>query len=178
MNLRGILYAVFAMLGVAAIAGGLVLQFQTFADNRDSAASGRPVESSDEPVVSSPEVAVLTGWDRRRAAAYAASDVDALRELYRPGSRTGAADVAALREYADRALQVRGMRMQLLAVDVVSSDKLRVVLDVTDRLVGAEVIGGGDPVPLPRDRADRRRVTLELLDGAWVVVEIRRAGQR
>lgn len=114
-------------------------------------------------------IAVLRAWDARRAAAWAAADGAALGTLYVPGSGAGAADVALLRRYADRGLRVRGMTMQLLAVDVrrASPDCLRLL--VTDRLTGAVATRGGTRIGLPGDIASRRWLTLRRVDGAWLV---------
>lgn len=198
MSLRRILWSLLIVLGTLAVIGAVVLQLHMVAGDDDSAAQdaagagdpgatgGATGAAGGDPASSAPEIAVLTGWDRRRAAAYSAGDTDALRALYRPGSATGSADLALLESYADRGLRVRDMRMQLLAVDVVDSGPRRVVLDVTDRLVGAVAVREGDggqrraedpeSVALPADRPDRRRVVLLLLDGAWVVAEARRVG--
>lgn len=120
------------------------------------------------------ELRVLTGWDRLRAAAYASGDVAALRALYVPGSATGRRDVQVLRAYADRGLVVRGMRMQVLACDVISTGPRRIRVVVTDRLQGA-VVGG---IRLPVDRASRRVVTFVRRDDLWVVAEVSAAGRR
>jgi hypothetical protein len=116
---------------------------------------------------------ILAGWDRRRAAAWGAGDVEALEGLYADGSRTGAADARLLRHYRDRGLTVRGMATQVLALDVVDRTPSRLVLVVTDRVVGAEAVGGASPVALPADRASTRRIVLVREDGAWLVAEAR-----
>lgn len=177
MTSRRLLQGLFAGLGIAAVVCGLVLQLRTVAEEDPD-----PVATVGDAAVTnvprSPEVAVISAWDRRRAAAYAAADVRALRALYRPASRSGAADVRMLEEYVDRGLRVRGLRMQLLAVEVIRSDAKRVLLEVTDRMVGAEVVGRGEPVRLPVDRASHRRVGFVLVDGSWVVTEVRPVGAR
>ena len=48
------------------------------------------------------------------------------------------------------------------------------MLVVTDRLVGATAVGGGQRVALPRDDPTTRRVTLRRVGGAWRVDEVRR----
>lgn len=139
----------------------------------------RPTSPS-RPVTSAPSVpgsgpaAVLAAWDERRAAAWAEGDVEALGELYVDGSRTGAADARLLRRYRTRDLTVTGLTTQLLALDVVERMPSRLVLVVTDRVVGGRAVGGGStPVALPADRASTRRVVLRREVGRWRVVEAR-----
>lgn len=125
------------------------------------------------PVRDSPG-AVLAAWDARRAQAWAEGDVAALTRLYADGSRTGRADVRLLRHYRERGLRVEGLTTQVLALDVVESGPRRLVLLVTDRVVGGEAVGGAGTVALPRDRASTRHVVLTRSPGAeWVVVEAR-----
>ena len=124
-------------------------------------------------VAASGPAVVLAEWDRRRAAAWAEGDVEALRELYVDGSRTGAADARLLRHYRTRGLAVTGLTTQVLALDVVERTPSRLVLVVTDRVVGGRAVGGGTPVALPADRASTRRVVLRRDGGRWRVVEAR-----
>jgi hypothetical protein len=118
-------------------------------------------------------VAVLRAWDARRAEAWAAGDIGALRALYVPGSATGRHDVALLDRYLARGLRVRGMGVQVLAVDVRRADDDVLRLVVTDRLVGAVATGAGLRMALPADAPSRRRVTLRLLGSQWRVAEVR-----
>lgn len=131
----------------------------------------RPVEATPAGAVA--PFAVLRQWDRARADAYATADPEALGELYVTGSAAGAADVRLLRDYRRRGLRVEHMRMQVLASEVELRTTDRVRLRVTDRLVGAVVVGSGVRRPLPRDRASTRVV--ELSRGAqdrWRVVSV------
>lgn len=118
-------------------------------------------------------LSALREWDDRRADAWAAGDVAELRGLYVEGSRTGRSDTRMLRRYLERGLVVRGMRTQLLAVRVLHQGSVTMTLDVTDRVSGAQVVGEGIAVPLPRDQASRRRVELQRVRGRWLVVEVR-----
>ena len=134
----------------------------------------RPVApASSVPSTPPGPTAVLAGWDERRAAAWASGDADALARLYVDGSRTGAADVRLLRHYRSRGLTVTGLATQVLALDVVDRTPSRLVLLVTDRVVGGQAVGGSVPVALPADRATTRRVVLRREDGDWRVVEAR-----
>lgn len=115
---------------------------------------------------------VLAAWDRRRSAAWATGDVSALRRLYVPGSRAGAADVALLRRYLARGLRVDGLTTQVLALRVVERSPDRLVLRTTDRVVGAVAVGPDGAVALPVARPGTREVVLaRSADGGWRVVE-------
>jgi hypothetical protein len=117
-------------------------------------------------------VDVLHTWDDRRAAAWAAGDPAALGDLYTDGSAAGRRDVAMLRAWDAHGLRVAGLHTQLLAVEVRSRTPGRLVLDVTDRVVGAVVVPGR--IALPRDRPSRHVVTLRLVAGEWRVSSVRR----
>ena len=123
----------------------------------------------------SPASDVLRAWDRARADAFAAGDVAALRGLYVPRSRSGAADVRLLRRYLRRGIRVEGMRMQLLAVDVLDHRPRRIRLRVTDRVTGAVAVGDGFRTELPADRASTRVVLLRRDAGSagWQMVSVR-----
>ena len=119
---------------------------------------------------------VLAAWDARRSAAWAAGDREALRGLYAAGSRTGAADVRLLGHYLRRGLTVAGLHTQVLALAVVEQSPRRLVLRVTDRVVGGRAVGGTTPVALPTDRASTRWVVLVRRPDPgeeWLVVEAR-----
>ena len=144
-------------------------------------AAGRAVGSDDrgddrrddrnEDAVVVDAVRLLRGWDARRARAYARGAPSALAALYTAGSRTGAADVAVLRGYVARHLRVTGMRTQVLGAQVVRHDDGRLVVDVTDVLVGAVAASVGRRWPLPRDHPTTRRVVLVRHVGGWRVRE-------
>ena len=127
-----------------------------------------------DPVPPRP-VAVLHDWDQRRAAAWAGSDVAGLRALYTAGSTAGAADVAMLRAWRERGLQVEGMRMQVLSVSVRADSRRRLVLVVTDRLAAAVAVGAGVRRPLPRDAVSTRRLVLVGSAGEWRMAQVRPA---
>jgi hypothetical protein len=116
---------------------------------------------------------VLADWDSRRAEAWAAGDVEGLRSLYVDGSRTGRADVRMLSSYVDRGLTVRGLRTQVLTLEVLDASAERVEVRVTDRVSGAEAVDDRAAIPLPADRPSTRRVELRLVGGEWLVDEVR-----
>lgn len=114
-------------------------------------------------------LAVLRDWDRARAAAWEAADPAGLAALYAPGSAAGRADVAMLRRWTARGLRVEGMAMQVLAVELRRRTERRLVLVVTDRLVGAVAVGAGGRSDLPRDGATRRRLEFRRVGGDWLL---------
>ena len=138
---------------------------------RPEAPAPASARAAGEPALA--PAAVLAAWDERRATAWARGDATALADLYVPGSRSGAADVGLLRAYARRGLRVEGLATQVLALRVVERSPRRLVLVVTDRVVGGSAVGGAAPVALPADRASTRRVVLVRQRGRWVVAEAR-----
>lgn len=118
-------------------------------------------------------LSVLATWDRSRADAWRRGDAAALGRLYVGGSETGAADRSLLAAYAERGLRVTGLRMQRAAVEVVAADANRMVLVVTDRLIGATAVGPRGSADLPRDGWSRRTVVLRSSGEVWRVVEVR-----
>lgn len=128
-----------------------------------------------EEVVADPAapLEVLRRWDRRRADAWAAADVNALRALYTQRSRAGERDAAMLQRWISRGLTVRGMQTQMLSVTVSVEQAERMVLVVTDRLSAGVAVGRGQRVRLPSDRPSTRRVTLRRQGGAWRVEAVR-----
>ena len=119
-----------------------------------------------------PEVAaarVLHTWDGRRAAAWEAGDVGALRSLYTRRSPTGRADVAMLLAWRARGLRVEGMRTQLLSVSVREQTRDRLVVDLVDRLAGGVVAPEGAALPL--DRPTAHTVLLRRVAGEWRVAQ-------
>jgi ribosomal protein L31E len=136
------------------------------------APSREPVQASTR---TAPAVDVLHDWDRARARAFARGDTVALRRLYTSRSRAGTADVRTLRQYVRRGLRVEGMRMQLLAVDVLEQGSDRIQLRVTDRLAdGAVAVDATSRLPLPDDVASTRVVELVRRDGSgpWQVASV------
>ena len=142
---------------------------------REAAVAGVTAGARPRPAVTA--AAVLHDWDVRRARAWAAADVAGLRGLYVAGSRAGRRDVAMLRAWTGRGVRVRDLTTQLLAVHVRSRTDQRLVLDVTDRLVGAVAVGGavGGAVRtrLPADAPSAREIVLVRDRGRWRVESVR-----
>lgn len=136
--------------------------------------SARPPTQRGPALAAPPALRVLHRWDGRRSRAYATGSIASLRDLYVAGCRAGAVDVRLLGEYAARGYRVRGMRMQVLAVDVLAHERGRWRLRVTDRLDRAVAVGNGVRAVLPRDQPSTR--VLELArgaDGDWRMASVR-----
>ena len=88
--------------------------------------------------------------------------------------RRGERDVRLLRRYADRGLRVEGLRTQVLAWSVVARRPDRLVLRVTDRLVGGVAVrsDGSTRARLPADRPTERRLTLVRREGRWLMARV------
>ncbi len=114
----------------------------------------------------------MRGWDERRSAAWAAADTTALADLYTQGSPAGRVDLAMLEVWSRRGWRVEGLRMQLLAVRVRQRSSDHLVLRVTDRLAGGVAVGPGPRIPLPRDAATVRTISLRRIAGEWRVAAV------
>ncbi len=139
-------------------------------------ATGPARASAPAPGAARPDAAglgVLRAWDEERAAAWSRGDPAALRDLYAARSRAGRRDVAMLRAWTARGLRVRGMRMQVLALEVVRRRGDRLVLAVTDRVAGAVAVGPGVRYELPRDAPSAHTVALVRAAGEWRVAAVR-----
>lgn len=128
-----------------------------------------PAAASPSPSAPPGAVGVLAGWDRRRAAAWAASDAEALRRLYLPGSRAGRADVRLLGEYAASGLRVRRLTIQVFSLTVVDRSPGRLRLRVVDRVAGGETVRAGDVGRLRSGPVVTRHVELVRRPGGWRV---------
>ncbi|WP_181311255.1 hypothetical protein [Nocardioides campestrisoli] len=117
-------------------------------------------------------VELVRAWDRRRAEAWAKGEPRLLRPLYTPDSRTGRRDVRMLDRYRERGLRVEGLRTQLLSVRAVREEADLLVLEVTDRVSAAEVVGEGLRRELPADAPSRREITWRQETGEWLVHEV------
>lgn len=124
-------------------------------------------------------LAVLAAWDEARVDAWRRGDRAALAALYTRGSGAGRVDARLLAAYDARGLRVRGLRVQRAAVDVLRVAPERLVLRVTDRVVGGWVrTAAGGRVALPRDGWSTRRLVLVRSEGRWRVARVRDRGGR
>lgn len=174
MDPRRVLPALTA-LACACVVATLVVTLARVGDRPVREALPAPAAAPAEPGLG--PARVLAAWDERRAAAWAEGDTEALRSLYVDGSRAGAGDVLLLEDYLRRGLTVEGLRTQVLALDVVGQSPRRLVLLVTDRVVGGHAVGGASPVALPAARASTRRIVLvrpvQESGPEWLVAEAR-----
>ena len=174
---RSILLTVFVA-GVCAVLSGALWQLGSGATQVPSgtvtpSTSASGVTPHPDRTQQTQALTILRDWDARRARAWAAGDVPGLRRLYTPGSVSGAADCADLKEYVDRGLVVEGMTTQILAASVVTFEPQHVVLDVTDRLAASTAVGAGGRFKLPGSRAQELTVELVRQHGVWLVRENR-----
>jgi hypothetical protein len=117
-------------------------------------------------------LAVLHGWDERRASAWAGSDERALAGLYARGSTAARADVRLLRSYTARGLVLRRMDMQVFGLRVLRSGPSRLVVRVLDRVAGGEVGAPDGVVPLPSSPPVVRLIELRRRRAGWQVVSV------
>jgi hypothetical protein len=157
-------FGVLVLTGCALLCGAVLLVPE--AKSTSTAPAPRAIATP----IDVPALRVLRRWDSRRANAYATGSPADLRDLYVAGSRSGEADLRLLSQYRARGWRVTGMRMQVVAIRVLEQRRRRLRIEVTDRLEGAVAVRPGRRVPLPRDRASTRRITLVRgTDGVWRV---------
>lgn len=171
--------ALAALVAGALLALGLVVSEGTAPGRGEKPEAAEAAGATDSPPDVRRAVAALRTWDRGRARAWASGDPAALASLYAPGSVAGRRDVRMLRRWRARGLVVRGLRTELLSVEVTAEASQRLELLVTDRLVGgtaARADRSGRALALPADTATRRRVVLVPTGGRWRVSSVLPAG--
>jgi hypothetical protein len=164
VTLSRLLLLVFLMVACAGLGVGVVVL-----SDRGRAEPAEPVSAA--AAVTDGPVAVLREWDRRRAAAWAAGDLDTLRSLYVPRSSAGERDVARLSRWLDQGLRVRRLDTQVLRVRVLEERRDAVRLAVTDRIARAETTSG---LRLPGDAPSSWRITMRRVGEDWRVVSVSR----
>lgn len=119
---------------------------------------------------------VLREWDRRREAAWAEADEDALAALYLPDAAAGRRDVELLRRWTARGARITRLQPQVLALRVVRDAHRRLIVRVTDRLGVIEARVEGDRVKLPHDQPTTRRIEFRRgprVTSRWRVASVR-----
>ena len=144
----------------------------TVAPGDGAAALDRPDTTAVERRELARGAAVLRHWDERRARAWAAVDVAALRALYLSGSRAARRDLRLLRAYAARGLVVRRLTTQVFALKVLRSEPGLIRLGVLDRVAGGTVVGDGRSRALRSSPPVGRVVELRRVSGQWRVAAV------
>lgn len=119
-----------------------------------------------------PGCVALAGLDLQRSLAWESSSVEAVESLYGL-PESAAADVAALRQWIDRGLELESAMLTIgsCAADVETPDLVRLI--VVDRLVPTRAVtSAGSVTALPVDAWSGRRVVLQQIDGGWRYVEV------
>ncbi len=121
-------------------------------------------------------LAILRGWDQRRATAWADGDLRALRRLYTRDARAGVTDRSMLRRWVERGWVVESLQTQVRGATVVTRSPHRLVIVITDRFFGGSAVrtsvAGPRRVALPRDGWSTRRITLRKVAGEWLVARV------
>lgn len=105
---------------------------------------------------------VVGALDVVRAAAWVAGNESVLERVYVTGA--GRTDVARLRSWRERGIEVRGMRMVRARCSPLSPTSVRVVERLGPTVA---VLSDGSRRALPQDAWDRRVIELRQQDGRW-----------
>lgn len=119
---------------------------------------------------------VISGWDRRRALAWAAGKPRAVVALYGERSPAGRADAAALTRWRGRGWRIEGMERQISELKVRTCRPEAIEVAISDRLAGAVAVRQGEQVPLPRGQLRRHVLTWQHTDRGWRLAAARPAG--
>lgn len=173
MTRRWVLYAV--LVGTGLTAGGVALGLLRATPEKDPPAVVSQAALEVEPATRSSRtggLAILRAWDVRRAQAWALGDVGAVADLYTDDAEAGDADQAMLRRWVDRGLVVESLQTQVRGATVVTRSPRRLVIVVSDRIVGGYAVRGQRKRALPADRWSTRRITLRKVGGRWLVAGV------
>jgi hypothetical protein len=168
--LPGLAAAVLLTLAVLAGAAWARVSQATEPDLQSAAGPG-PVASRHPAVPGGPDWRrVLEDLDAARAAAFANADVGTLALVDAPGSPAMERDRAAVRALAERRLQARGFRIELLDVQPVTVGTRSAVLSVSDRRDAYELVdrSGSVLAAQPARGSAHWRIELVLVDGTWL----------
>ncbi len=168
---RAALATLVAMVALGVVWGSLSLLGLT-AQPAPTAPTAPSMGPTREPRAEVEAARILAEWDQQRSSAWAHGDAAGLASLYVDGSSAAVADVSMLRRWQRRGVHVRGLRTQVLRLEVLERGRDRWVLDVTDRVIGGRAVQGARTQVLPTDAATRRRIDLRRRDGRWLVAEV------
>lgn len=105
---------------------------------------------------------VVGALDVVRAAAWVAADESVLERVYATGA--GETDVARLRSWRDREIEIEGMRMVRARCRPLGATRVQVVERLGPTVA---VLSDGSRRTLPQDAWDRRVIELRHQDGRW-----------
>jgi hypothetical protein len=120
----------------------------------------------------------LQALDVQRAQAFWTLDLEALDQIYVPGSSPWRADRALLSTYRDRQVRVQGLRIQIDSTTVTRRTPTTITLRTTDRLTAGQAIDqAGTKTPLPPGVPMTRLITLTTTPPTqtWRIAAITRA---
>jgi hypothetical protein len=120
----------------------------------------------------------LQALDVQRAQAFWTLDLEALDQIYVPGSSPWRADRALLSTYRDRRVRVQGLRIQIDRTTVTRRTRTTITLRTTDRLTAGQAIDqAGTKTPLPPGVPMTRLITLTITPPTqtWRITTITRA---
>ncbi|HET6817065.1 MAG TPA: protein kinase [Mycobacteriales bacterium] len=133
-----------------------------------------PTKATSEPVPVD-WITVVRALDRRRAAAFAASDAGALREVYVARSSALAADVATLDAMAESGLTARGFAITTSSTRLLRRTATSATLRVTDAFASYQLVRSGRPVRSVLARGPRTfTMTLALVGAKWRIASVSR----
>ncbi|MFF0271313.1 hypothetical protein [Kribbella sp. NPDC004536] len=120
-----------------------------------------PGEPASTSANAAPWVRTLRALDAQRAQAFWTLDVDALNNIYVPGSAPWTADRALLSQYRSQNVRVQGLRVTIDSTSITRRTPTTITLRTTDHLTGGEAVDHtGARTPLPRGKPTTRLITL------------------
>jgi hypothetical protein len=106
-------------------------------------------------------IRTLQALDAQRSRAFWTLDLDALDEIYVPGSSPWTADRALLSTYRDQNVRVQGLRITIESTTVTRRTPNTVTLRTSDHLTAGEAVDhAGTKTPLPPGPPATRLITL------------------
>ncbi|GAA1151029.1 hypothetical protein GCM10009630_56710 [Kribbella jejuensis] len=103
----------------------------------------------------------LQALDAQRSQAFWTLNLDALSNIYIPGSSPWTADRALMSEYRQQNVRVQGLRITIDSITITRHTRTTITLRTTDQLTGGEVVDhSGTKTPLPQGPRTTRLITL------------------